>query len=592
MTQFAMRAYPMGFAAMIVLQVLQGGFPVATAWVTKQIFDLLGAALKGDGGISFSQGFLPLLIIQAVLSLANQLMGSADQFLSSEFNRRLTLMTQGMVYEHISSLDGLVYFEDPKFHDTLRLASQGAMRGPSQMLNFFSSFLSGLVTLFSFLGVLLYLSPALALIVAIASLPQLYFQLKIARQHFGLAYMNSPKERKAYYLGNILSDVYYAKEVRLFSLGKYFLKQFLQITREIQATEREQEIHEMRWRVGLGVLANVVSSGAFVAVVSQAFSGRITLGDVTLYITALGSVQGALFGMIYAFGNLNENILFFSHFTNLLALPTALPALQPIQGTTSLDGSIELRNVSFRYSDQHPWVLQNVNLTFPKGKCLGLVGLNGAGKTTLVKLLTRLYDPTEGEILWDGVDIRHFETRELRQRMGAIFQDFVHYDLTAEENIGLGHVDEIGNTERIHQAAVDAGVDEVLEKLPQGYKTVLSRWLAEDMVGIDLSGGQWQKIAIARMFMRDTDFLILDEPTAALDAEAEYEIYNHFVHLVKGRTSLLISHRFSTMRIADVIAVLEGGKIVEYGTHDELLRTGNTYARLYNMQLEQHVRSP
>jgi len=247
--------------------------------------------------------------------------------------------------------------------------------------------------------------------------------------------------------------------------------------------------------------------------------------------------------------------------------------------------------VSFRYSDQHPWVLQNVTLTFPRGKCLGLVGLNGAGKTTLVKLLTRLYDPTEGEILWDGVDIRHFETRELRQRMGGIFQDFVHFDLTAEENIGLGQVDEIDNSERIHQAAVDAGVDEVLEKLPQGYKTVLSRWLAEDKVGIDLSGGQWQKIAIARMFMRETDFLILDEPTAALDAEAEYEIYNHFVNLVKGRTSLLISHRFSTMRIADVIAVLDGGKIVEYGTHDELLQAEKAYARLYNMQLEQHMRS-
>jgi ATP-binding cassette subfamily B protein len=214
-----------------------------------------------------------------------------------------------------------------------------------------------------------------------------------------------------------------------------------------------------------------------------------------------------------------------------------------------------LRNVSFRYTEEHPWVLRELNLIIPAGKCLALVGANGAGKTTLVKLLTRLYDPTEGQILWDGIDIREFRPEELRSRIGAIFQDFMQYSLTAQENIGLGDVENIKNLSRIHNAAVKAGVHTAINNLPQGYQTILSRWLGDDDSGVDLSGGEWQKIAIARMFMRDADLLILDEPTSALDAQAEYETYNRFVNLMAKRTSLLISHRFSTVRMADTIAV-------------------------------------
>jgi ATP-binding cassette, subfamily B, bacterial len=233
---------------------------------------------------------------------------------------------------------------------------------------------------------------------------------------------------------------------------------------------------------------------------------------------------------------------------------------------------ITLHNVSFRYSDQHSWILQNVNLVLPAGKCLALVGLNGAGKTTLVKLLARLYDPTEGEILWDGIDIRTFDPQDFRYHLSTIFQDFARYELTARENIGLGEIERIEATDEIEQAAIKAGIHKRIKSLPDGYQTILSRWMAEEKkAGADLSGGEWQKLALACMLMRSSDLLILDEPSAALDAQAEHELYCHFREMMRDRTSLLITHRFSTIRMADLIAVIEQGQISEYGTHDELL---------------------
>jgi ATP-binding cassette, subfamily B, bacterial len=273
----------------------------------------------------------------------------------------------------------------------------------------------------------------------------------------------------------------------------------------------------------------------------------------------------------------------------LMALPSDIPPPEPAQPVPPLTKGIELRNVSFRYAESRPWVLRHANLFIPAGQCLALVGLNGAGKTTLVKLLTRLYDVSEGEILWDGIDIRCFEPADLRQQMGVIFQDFARYNLTLRENIGLGDVAHLDNEARIRQAGRQAGLADVIQKLPRGYDTVLSRWLVEEAeAGADLSGGQWQKIALARMFMRDAAFCILDEPTAALDAQAEHEIFEQFVALTAARTCLLISHRFSTVGMADVVAVLENGRITEYGSHADLMATGRSYARLYRMQANKY----
>jgi ATP-binding cassette subfamily B protein len=589
MTQLAWEAHKLVFIGVLLIQVVSGLLPIATAWITKQLFDLLGLGLQGGLTSNVLPTILALLAVQAALTIGGQMTASADRFLNSELSRRLMLKTQTLIYGKIGTLEGLAYFEDPKFHDLIRMATRGAQMGPLQMLHGLTSLMQGLITLVSFLGILLVFNPLLAAIVLLVSVPQLYTQLKIGRRRFRLAFMNSPKERRAFYLGHLLSEDMFAKEVRLFGLSGYFLGALQQLYQEIQQAQREQDVRELRWQLFLAILSSLVTSGAFVVVILQAFAAHITLGDVTLYTNALSSVQRAMERMIYAFAGLNENVLFYAQFKDLMALPPTLPVAANPTPIPPLKQGIELRNVSFRYSDQLPFVLRNVNLVIPAGTCLALVGLNGAGKTTLVKLLTRLYDPTEGQILWDGIDIREFDLNDLRRHIGAIFQDFVRYNLTARENIGVGEVEYIEDLPHVVNAAEDVGIHEFIMAMPEQYETILSRWLVDDTTGVDLSGGQWQKVGTARMFMREADFLILDEPTAALDAQAEFETYERFVELVAGRTCVLISHRFSTVRMADLIAVLEDGMITEYGSHEALMARPATYAKLYNMQAERYT---
>ena len=284
--------------------------------------------------------------------------------------------------------------------------------------------------------------------------------------------------------------------------------------------------------------------------------------------------------------------MFHSYYKDLLALPAALSTPEVPKNVPKLSSVIELRGVSFRYHETGPWILRDVSLNLSAGKCVALVGLNGAGKTTLVKLLTRLYDPTEGQILWDGTDIRGFSPEAYRKRIGTIFQDFVRYDLSVQENIGLGKLEQLNDGAYIRSVAQQASVHADIMRLPQTYQTKISRMFSEEGAGMDLSGGQWQKVAIARMFARGADFLILDEPTAALDAESEHDLFEQFATLIQGRTSLLISHRFSTVLMADKIVVLEGGRISESGTHEDLLRLKGSYAKLYQLQALRYQASP
>jgi ATP-binding cassette subfamily B protein len=424
----------------------------------------------------------------------------------------------------------------------------------------------------------------------LAALPHLFAELKQGHYRFSLMADISPTQRYKFFYGMVLSGRHAAKEVRLFSLGPYFLRRVLGFLQEIHGAERSQQRRELRWQAGLGVVSSLVSSVTLVLVIVAAFAERISMGDITLYIVAIASVQTGLSSLLMALAGMNESALFFTYYNDLMTTSSDISSLPPILPAKPLLAEIELRGVSFRYSEQHPWVLKDVNLKIAASECLALVGLNGAGKTTLVKLLTRLYDPTEGVILWDGVDIRRLNTESLRRRVGVIFQDFMRYDLTVQENIGLGCVEHMDDLSRVKQAANEAGIHEVIEAMPNGYQTPLGFMFTDRGSGMDLSGGQWQKLATARLFMRrDADLLILDEPTAALDAQAEYETYARFADLINGRATLLISHRFSTVRMANRIAVLKNGQITECGSHDELLLLAGTYAKLYAMQAEKYT---
>jgi ATP-binding cassette subfamily B protein len=589
MLKLAWQAQPALLAGLILLELVQALVPLVTAWVTKLLFDLLALGLREGSSATPRGSLLLLLVAQGGLLIVSQLSAPAHQYLDAELGRKLTLRVQSVVYGKINDLSGLAPFEDPRFHDKIQLAAQGAQYAPLQALRILVSMIGNTATVMGFLGVLFTFNPFLTAAVGLAVLPQLYAHVSMGRQRFGLASENSPRERRGAYYSFVLSSVQFAKELRLFNLGDYFLGAFRRTYEEIHHHQRRQQMREFRWQVALAALSSSVASAAFVVVVLQTFAGRLSLGDVTLYTSAVMALQAALSGVVFAISDLNESVLFHGWFTDLMTLPQPLPLADRPSPAPPLKSGLELRDVSFRYSDEHPWVLRHLDLHIPAGRSVALVGLNGAGKTTLVKLLTRLYDPTEGQILWDGVDIREFEPRQLRARIGVILQDFVRYDTSVQENIGLGEVSRLRDAACVREAAVRAGVHEVIESLPQGYQSILSRWLAGDGPGVDLSGGEWQKVALARMFMRSrAELLVLDEPTSALDARAEFDVYSRFVELIEGRTSLLITHRFGTVRTADVIAVLEDGRISEYGAHVDLLASEGTYAKLYRMQAERY----
>jgi ATP-binding cassette, subfamily B, bacterial len=594
--QFVWRASPIACIAITFLTVLQGLIPLANAWITKILLDWLALRFAGQTTIT-NEHIIGLLIAQGVLIAATAMLPSLSNYLNAELGRRLTLLVETTVYQKINRFAGIAPFENPEIYDTIRLAQQGAEHSSTRTIQIFTELVQSFVTLLSFIGVLFSFNLFLANLVLFAAFPQLLAQLKIGQQRFGLAFEVSPMERRRFYYSFLLADAQAAKEVRLFGLGSYFLDKLLNLYRRVHQAERRQEQRELRWELGLTTISSAVATIAFVFVVFSAFNGRLTLGDVTLYINAVNAVQSALTQFIMSIAGLSEGILFYSYFQKLLALPSTLPVASVPQAVPYLARGIELRNVSFRYSDHHPWILRDVNLQIPANHCLALVGLNGAGKSTLVKLLTRLYDPTIGQIFWDGIDIREFEPDEFRRHISTIFQDFMHYDLTVRENIGLSDLTRIQDMPWIQKAAKQANIHEEILRLPRDYETEITRMFAEEMTGenvagIDLSGGQWQRIATARMFAREADLLILDEPTAALDAQAEYETYSHFKQLMTDRTSLLISHRFSTVRMADAIAVLEAGRIVEYGSHEVLMRSNGTYAKLYRLQAESYLDSP
>ena len=558
--------------------------PAAQSWVGKMIVDRILQAIDINADVQAGlQLVLPFVLFEFALLLVSTLLSSFQSLSNNILRSLLTRHVNTLIIDKSISLD-LQFYEDPVFYDNMQNARRRADSSALAIVTSISQVAQQLITLISLVVLLVGFSPWLAVVVILAAVPNFLSNSRFAEMAFRALTHRAPEARLLSYIENLLTSNETVKEIKLFGLGKS-LKQryedlFTQFLEEDTSIARRNTYASLAW----GMLSNLAYYGSYIWVIVRTITRAITLGDMTMFLSVFRQSQRAVQMLLENFSRLYENNLYLDNLLDFLKIEPALeiPENGKIAPAPILEG-VRFENVSFKYPGSEKYVLKNVNLFIKPGESIALVGLNGAGKTTLIKLLTRLYDPTEGRITLDGTDLRDFDLQSLHQRFGVIFQDFVRYQFSVKENIGFGQVEELENQERIEVAADKGGATEVIAELSEGYETVLGRrWNR----GHELSGGQWQKIALSRAFMRKAEVLILDEPTSALDAEAEYEIFLRFRELMQGRVAVLISHRFSTVRMADRIVVLSEGRIIELGSHEELMAHNQSYAHLFNLQAE------
>ncbi|MGW4798936.1 ABC transporter ATP-binding protein, partial [Nonomuraea sp. NPDC004297] len=569
---------PAACRPVVVLTVLAGVAPATGAWLTMLLVDELTSGAASAGRAAF---------LAVASALAGGLAGALLYLvghLGEVVRHRVTLTVESRLFERVASLPGLRHIEDPAFHDRLRLAEQAAQEAPGTVTQFAQELVRSAVLLGGFAGAALAVWPPMALLLLASALTAVLARLATVRREAATEEAWVATDRRRLFYRALLTDVRAAKEIRLFGLGTLLHTRMIgslaAVSRARLAAARRGTLAQS----GLALLGAAVTGAGTVAVASNVVAGGASVGDLVLFLGAVTGVQAGLTGVVLQLGDAGRAVRLFGHYLDVLGTGDDLPA-----GTRTPPprAAVELRDVWFRYADDGPWVLRGVNLTIPAGTAVGLAGVNGAGKSTLVKLLCRFYDPQRGTITWDGVDLRELDVTALRARIGVVFQEFMTYDLTAAENIGIGQVTHLDDRPRIVEAARAAHADETLTALPRGYDTVLSRTHTDDAerAGVTLSGGQWQRVALARCLMRaDAGLIVLDEPTSGLDAEGEHRVHGILRRHAAGRTRLLISHRMSALRDAELIVTLVDGRIAERGGHDELMDAGGEYARLFRLQ--------
>jgi ATP-binding cassette, subfamily B, bacterial len=557
--------------------------PATQAWVGKLIVDGVVASIQSAQDAEQVRRVFIYLVLELVLFLLSAAFNHGRRLIQQLIQLQLANRIRGEIIGKALTLD-LAYFEDSDFYDRLQNARREGGYKPVELINDTFLIVQNMLTLISFALLMLRFSPWLVIILLVTSIPAFIAETRYSERGFRLLTRRAPETRQVNYLSRLLTEDTAAKEIKLFNLGGTLLKRYTTLFDKFFEEDKSLALRRASAGFSLGLVATLGFYGSYAWIVWHTVHGQISLGDMTLYLAIFRQGQSTFQSILSAIGNIYENNLFMANFFEFLCLqPRMTFAGQRRKLPVPLRGGIEFRELGFRYPQSDGWALRGVNLIIRPGEKIALVGHNGAGKTTLIKLLSRLYDPTEGSILIDGIDIRDLDPLELQQRIGVIFQDFVRYHLPVRENIGFGQIDAMGNPDRIAAAARKSGAQAVVEELPQGYETMLGRWFQD---GHELSLGQWQKIALARAFMREAEILVLDEPTASVDARTEYEIFQNFKTLTEGKMAILISHRFSTVRMADRIAVIQEGRIAELGTHEELLRRGGIYAELFGMQAE------
>ncbi len=558
--------------------------PAAQAWVGKLIIDAVviaaGAGMEPVAGLRF---VAPYLAMEFGLVLTMSVTGQVRTLFDRILQTQLTNHVNSLIIGKANNLD-LRFFEDPVFYDTLQNARRQADTSALNIVNSTLQMAQQSITLASLVVLMVRFSPWLVVLGFVSAIPSFLSQSQYAERAFRAVTRRAPEARLLNYLEMLLTGVDGIKEIKLFGLGEPLLRRYRDLFNRFYREDRV--IAERRTAAGLGwgILSNLAYYGSYAWIVLRTVSGLITLGDMTMFLAVFRQTQSSIRSLLDSFNRLYESNLFLDNLMTYLSLEPLLVA--PEHGLTAPETircGIDFRHVSFRYPGSDSYVLRDINLHIDPGEHIALVGLNGAGKTTLIKLLTRLYDPSEGDILLDGVDLREYDLSSLQQRFGVIFQDFVRYQFTVRENIGFSQIEALDDDARIREAAERGGAIQDIRRLPNGLDTMLGRRWEK---GQELSGGQWQKIALARAFMRKAEVMVLDEPTAALDAEAEYDIFRRFGELMEGRIAVLISHRFPTVRMADRIVVLSEGKIIELGSHAELMQLDGAYARLFNLQAQ------
>jgi ATP-binding cassette subfamily B protein len=570
--------------ALAILTLLAGVLPAAMAWVGALIIDSVVAASQAmkDSGEASLQRVFSLVAVEAVIvaaiSGAQRGISLCQALLRAQLGQRVNVM----ILDKALTLE-LAQFEDSEFYDKLTRARREASSRPLSLVNRTFGLAQNLISLISYGVLLVQFSPWAVLVLMLAGLPAFFAETKFSGDAFRLFRWRSPETRMQVYLESVIAREDNVKEVKLFGLGPLLLERYRDIFRRLYKSDRALAIRRDGWGFVLGLIGTAALYGAYAWIAAVTVAGRITLGQMTMYLMLFRQGQSAVSAILSAVGGMYEDNLYLSTLYEYLETPAVASNATATRGPVPRDG-VRFENVSFTYPGASQPALVDIDLHIPPGESLALVGENGSGKTTMIKLLTRLYRPGKGRILLDGLDLNEWDEVALRQRIGVIFQDFSRYQFLVGENIGVGDVRYFEDEAQWRDAAEKGMADALIEGLPSGYQTQLGKWFKD---GQELSGGQWQKIALARAFMRSgADILVLDEPTAAMDAAAEAKIFEHFRKLTQSRIAILISHRFSTVRMASQIVVIENGRIIERGSHKELMELDGHYARLFLLQAE------